>query len=157
MILPFSSSRSSTSLSSNCLYWASLTPRAMFSKSMNIASFRSPFMASILWWGPANGRNSLGVLEASHELRRSGRRAPRPPGPDADRQVARPHLRTHPALRPRALDVPVLRARRTRDDLDVGGIPAVAARDRALGHPLRDPLVEARQRMGRCVGPVDRR
>src|SRR5213078_3374839 len=44
MILPFSSSRSSTSFTSNCLYCASLTPRAMFSKSMNIANFRSPSM-----------------------------------------------------------------------------------------------------------------
>src|ERR1044071_7676007 len=44
MILPFSTSRSSTSLTSNCLYCASLTPRAMFSKSMNIANFRSPSM-----------------------------------------------------------------------------------------------------------------
>jgi hypothetical protein len=30
------------------LYWASLTPRAMFSKSMNSASFRSPFIPTIL-------------------------------------------------------------------------------------------------------------
>src|SRR5713101_9695277 len=44
MILPFSSSRSRTSLSSNCLYCASLTPRAIFSKSMNIANLRSPFI-----------------------------------------------------------------------------------------------------------------
>src|SRR2546429_1097679 len=48
MILPFSSSRSRTSFSSNCLYCASLTPRAMFSKSMNIASFRSPFIHVVL-------------------------------------------------------------------------------------------------------------
>src|SRR5215510_15431300 len=41
MILPFSTSRSSTSLISNCLYCASFTPRTMFSKSMNIASFLS--------------------------------------------------------------------------------------------------------------------
>src|SRR5262245_21968474 len=52
MILPFSTSRSRTSLISNCLYWASLTPRTMFSKSMNIASFRSSLMRSIL---PATG------------------------------------------------------------------------------------------------------
>src|SRR5713101_3834735 len=44
MILPFSSNRSSTSLISKALYCASLTPRAMFSKSMNSASFRSPFI-----------------------------------------------------------------------------------------------------------------
>src|SRR5947199_9063938 len=48
MILPFSRSRSRTSLSSNCLYCASFTPRAMFSKSMNIASFRSPFISAVL-------------------------------------------------------------------------------------------------------------
>src|SRR5882724_5985305 len=48
MILPFSSSCSRTSFSSNCLYCASLTPRAMFSKSMNIASFRSPFIHVVL-------------------------------------------------------------------------------------------------------------
>src|SRR5438552_9256256 len=48
MILPFSSRRSRTSLSSNCLYCASFTPRAMFSKSMNIASFRSPFISAVL-------------------------------------------------------------------------------------------------------------
>src|SRR5262249_19071490 len=48
MILPFSRSRSRTSLSSNCLYCASFTPRAMFSKSMNIASFRSPFIPTVL-------------------------------------------------------------------------------------------------------------
>src|SRR5215471_14443779 len=48
MILPFSRSRSRTSLSSNCLYCASFTPRAMFSKSMNIASFRSPFIPMVL-------------------------------------------------------------------------------------------------------------
>ena len=47
MILPFSSRRSRTSLISNCLYWASLTPRAMFSKSMNMASFRSSLMTEL--------------------------------------------------------------------------------------------------------------
>jgi hypothetical protein len=30
------------------LYCASLTPRAMFSKSMNSASFRSPFIPAVL-------------------------------------------------------------------------------------------------------------
>src|SRR5207247_502171 len=56
MILPFSSNRSSTSLSSNCLYCASLTPRAMFSKSMNIASFRSPFIHVVLRCAGRAGR-----------------------------------------------------------------------------------------------------
>src|SRR6266705_6968112 len=46
MILPFSSNRSRTSLISKALYCASFTPRAMFSKSMNSASFRSPFISS---------------------------------------------------------------------------------------------------------------
>src|SRR5436309_734347 len=48
MILPFSSNRSSTSLISKALYCASLTPRAMFSKSMNSASLRSPFIRDVL-------------------------------------------------------------------------------------------------------------
>src|SRR5439155_621690 len=48
MILPFSSNRSSTSLISKALYCASLTPRAMFSKSMNSASLRSPFIHDVL-------------------------------------------------------------------------------------------------------------
>src|SRR5881397_1790526 len=55
MILPFSRSRSRTSLSSNCLYCASFTPRAMFSKSMNIASFRSPFIPAVLSPGAPRG------------------------------------------------------------------------------------------------------
>src|SRR5437660_1321651 len=74
MILPFSSSRSRTSFSSNCLYCASLTPRAMFSKSMNIASFRSPFIHVVL----SSALLSLGGVGAPPlplYVRRSG-----PPG-----------------------------------------------------------------------------
>src|SRR5688572_19666302 len=54
MILPFSTSRSRTSLISNCLYCASLTPRTMFSKSMNMASFRSSLIRAVLPGGGAD-------------------------------------------------------------------------------------------------------
>src|SRR5438874_3842944 len=162
MILPFSSSRSRTSFSSNCLYCASLTPRAMFSKSMNIASFRSPFIHVVLssallsrGGGPVTASiicPSFGppgqVYDLPHEKARSRRRRPGAARAGEDREVARPHLWPHAALRPGALDVSLLRPRRAPDVVDVAGVPAVAARDRALGYPLRHALVEARQRVG---------
>src|SRR5262245_40699264 len=94
MILPFSSSRSSTSLISNCLYWASLTPRAMFSKSMNSASLRSPFILFlVLTWetpssprppthgAPRKARGALLPLGCSHRgaARRFSLRPPNSP------------------------------------------------------------------------------
>src|SRR5262245_15493395 len=124
MILPFSSRRSRTSLSSNCLYCASLTPRAMFSKSMNIASLRSPFNRSPLLTAPSRGtavsiiwppRDGLAkVYSGQHdeEAERSGRGGARAARPAADREVAGTHLRADAALRPRPLDVPLLRPRR---------------------------------------------
>src|SRR2546423_8616364 len=109
MILPFSSNRSRTSFSSNCLYWASLTPRAMFSKSMNIASFRSPFMQRVLSSGllslhPLYGRRFrvpgrfIIPGEELDEATRRERRAPRAARPDTHGEVARPDLRPHAAV-----------------------------------------------------------
>src|SRR6266446_2564106 len=72
MILPFSSSRSRTSLISKALYCASFTPRAMFSKSMNSASFRSPFIPSC----PFSRRSGPRAGAASPRLY-----GPAPPGP----------------------------------------------------------------------------
>src|SRR5213594_1891686 len=183
MILPFSRSRSRTSLSSNCLYCASLTPRAMFSKSMNIASFRSPFIPSCPFGrrsgrrgraasSPIIRRDSVGarkLLEALYsgtrwERARRGREAAdeadrsrpgrsRPTGTDIDGQVAGPHVRPHAAVRSRPLDVPLLRPGRARRDLDVAGVPEVAAGDGDVRHPLCDALVEAGQRLGGRADP----
>src|SRR5215475_13660456 len=78
MILPFSTRRSRTSLISNCLYWASLTPRTMFSKSMNIASFRSSLIRSVLPGGRIESAPSppiIGAGEGAHQS--SGRRSAR--------------------------------------------------------------------------------
>src|SRR5437867_10476748 len=139
MILPFSSNRSRTSLSSNCLYCASFTPRAMFSKSMNIASFRSPFIRKTVLsrsaiataletphplYVPAGrprermryivigrpGSAPPGALEVTHDAARSLGGDPDPTGADPDHQVARAHLRAHAPFRPAALDLPLLRA-----------------------------------------------
>src|SRR3990172_4965376 len=69
MILPFSTSRSRTSLISKPLYWASLTPRAMFSKSMNRASLRSSLRSSFIRDVPSlsyGGVNSGGEPSTSH-------------------------------------------------------------------------------------------
>ena len=63
MILPFSSSRSRTSLISNCLYYASFTPRAMFSKSMNNANFLSPFIDLYYMVAPTPARIVYELLE----------------------------------------------------------------------------------------------
>src|SRR5256885_1747662 len=71
--------------------------------------------------------------------------------------MARPHLRPHPALRSRALDISMRRPRRASHVVDVGGVTAVAARDGTLRHPLRHPLVEARKRLGGRLGPLHRR
>src|SRR5262245_29308996 len=77
MILPFSTRRSRTSLISNCLYWASLTPRTMFSKSMNIASFRSSLIPPLRVY-------RFGRRGCRFEARQSNgsRQRPRPPVPD---------------------------------------------------------------------------
>src|SRR5712692_10058471 len=121
MILPFSSNRSRTSLISNCLYCASFTPRAMFSKSMNNANFLSPFMDLYYMVAPAPARIALGSLEVpTHEAARSFRGVPGPARADAHLEMARPHLRAHASLRSPALELPLLRARRARDELDVG-------------------------------------
>src|SRR5262244_3507150 len=162
MILPFSSNRSSTSLSSNCLYCASFTPRAMFSKSMNIASFRSPFMPTVL---SPSGR-LYGATPATRKLLRalysgrdgetegrSGARRARSSRPDPHGQVAGPHVRPHAAIRSRALDVSLLRSGRARDDVDLARVSPAAAGHHHLGYPLRHPLVEARQRLGRRPDP----
>src|SRR5687767_14419223 len=121
MILPFSSSRSRTSLTSNCLYWASFTPRAMFSKSMNKANFRSPFMDLYYSGGPSHGTHPLRALEVpTDEAARPFCGGPRSARADAHREMARPHLRAHAGLRSQALELPLLRARRARGELDVG-------------------------------------
>src|SRR5437899_163286 len=143
MILPFSSRRSRTSLSSNCLYCASLTPRAMFSKSMNMASLRSPFITllsgrrlhymSICPGGRASGKVYSEPHGQADRPRAGGSGAARPA---PDREVARAHLRDDAALRPRPLDLPLLRPRRARALVDVGGISGAAAGAGALGHPL---------------------
>src|SRR6266542_3653874 len=162
MILPFSSSRSRTSLISKALYCASFTPRAMFSKSMNSASFRSPFIPSCPFSRrsglararhlhdytarlrparKASGRRciverdgeaalrALEVTEVTDEAGRSRTRRTSPAGTDADGQVAGPHVRPHAAVRSCPLDVPLLRSGRARRDLDVAGVPEVAAGD----------------------------
>src|SRR3989442_3873758 len=139
MILPFSSSRSSTSFSSNCLYWASWTPRAMFSKSMNIASFRSPFIRLDPF---RRGRCGPPEYYKAHG-------DAHPAGPDAHDEMAGPHLRPDTALRPRAVDLPVLRRRRRGRPMDVGGIPRAAASDDHVGRSLRHALVQVRQPLGR--------
>src|SRR5205809_382546 len=172
MILPFSSSRSSTSFSSNCLYCASLTPRAMFSKSMNIASFRSPFIQVVLssallsrgvgWVSTASiicpsfgppGR----VYDLPHEKARSRRGRPGAARPGPDREVARPDIWPHAPLRSQTLDLPLLRPGGAPDVVDVGGVPAPAADHRALRRPLRHALVEARQRVGGRLRALARR
>src|SRR5688572_5302260 len=121
MILPFSSSRSSTSLTSNCLYCASLTPRAMFSKSMNIASFRSPSIDLYYRGEHAHGPHPVRALEAAtHEEARPVRGGSCPARPGVDREMAGSHVRPHPWIRPEALDVPLLRARGARSLLELG-------------------------------------
>src|SRR5918996_3590576 len=180
MILPFSSSRSRTSFSSNCLYCASLTPRAMFSKSMNMASLRSPFKLAPLWWrapgrvpapiicprlgglvkvysGP-RGEDPLGAVEAAtHEESRARRGDARAARAAPDDQVAGAHLRPHAALRSRPVELPLPRAGGARGGVDVGGVPAPAAGDDHLRHPLRDPVVALGQRVGRRARADDRR
>src|SRR3989475_4085111 len=172
MILPFSRSRSRTSLSSNCLYCASLTPRAMFSKSMNIASFRSPFIRVVLssallsggvgWVSPASIIcPSFGppgqVYDLPHEKARSRRGRPGAARPGPDREVARPDVWPHAPLRSQTLDLPLLRPGGAPDVVDVGGVPAPAADHRALRRPLRHALVEARQRVGGRLRALARR
>src|SRR5262249_19569457 len=73
MILPFSRRRSRTSFSSNCLYCASLTPRAMFSKSMNIASFRSPFILGLILSCGDRPRRAPTEVDYTARLRPSAR------------------------------------------------------------------------------------
>src|SRR5438046_640292 len=92
-----------------------------------------------------------------HEKARSRRRRPGAARQGEDREMARPHLRPHPALRSRALDISMRWPRRASHVVDVGGVPAVAARDGTLRHPLRHPLVEARKRLGGRLGPLHRR
>src|SRR5262249_20594020 len=170
MILPFSSSRSRTSFNSNCLYCASLTPRAMFSKSMNIASFRSPFIHVVLSSALLShegasaasiicpGFGAAGqVYDLPHEKARCRRRRPSAARAGADREMAGADLRSHAAFRSRALDVSLLRSGGASDLLDVGRVQGTAARDRSLRHPLRHALVEARQRMGRRLRALHRR
>src|SRR5947207_5234856 len=193
MILPFSSSRSSTSLISKALYCASLTPRAMFSKSMNSASLRSPFIRDVLSCadpfsgegvsqplygarrtrrkasgsrgsasrgvysgGRRHGETTRRALEVTDEATGRGSCRTDPPGANADGEVARPHLRPDAQVRSGALDVPLLRARRARGRVDVGGVPQAPPRHDHLRRPLRDALVEARQRLGRRAHPGDR-
>src|SRR5947207_4120123 len=146
MILPFSSSRSRTSFSSNCLYCASLTPRAMFSKSMNIASFRSPFIHVVLssallsrGGGPVTASiicPSFGppgqVYDLPHEKARSRRRRPGAARAGPDREVARPDVWPHAPLRSQTLGLPLLRPGGAPDVVDVGGVPAPSADHRAL-------------------------
>src|SRR5262252_8588022 len=166
MILPFSRSRSRTSLSSNCLYCASFTPRAMFSKSMNIASFRSPFIPTVLspsgrlYGATPSARKLLRALYSDRDGEtegRSGARGARASRPDPHGQVACPHLRPHAAIRSRALDVSLPRSGGARDVVDLAGVSPAAEGHHHLGHPLRHPLVEARQRLGRRPDPGDPR
>src|SRR5205823_9348313 len=97
------------------------------------------------------------VYDFPHEQARARRRRPGAARPGERREMARPHLRPHPALRSRALDISMRRPRRASHVVDVGGVPAVAARDGTLRHPLRHPLVEARKRLGGRLGPLHRR
>src|SRR5262249_46564735 len=136
MILPFSSRRSSTSLISNCLYWASLTPRAMFSKSMNSASLRSPFMDAsgrLLYVGrPVESQPGAEKVTPSAVIvdrpwpgralarRRSRSDESRSPRSDVDPEVAGAHVRADASVRSPALDLPLLRPGRARGDLHVG-------------------------------------
>src|SRR5438270_11167477 len=115
MILPFSSNRSRTSLSSNCLYCASLTPRAIFSKSMNIANLRSPFILLLsrralsadaahplyVACSPAVGRF---IVRANGQGHRSRGGEPSAAGPAPHGEVAGAHLRHDAALRSGPLD-----------------------------------------------------
>src|SRR6266566_7166435 len=94
------------------------------------------------------------VYDLPHEKARSLRRRPGAPRTGLDREVAGTDLRPHAPLRPRALDLSLLRPRRAADLVDVGRISNVAARDRPLRHPLRHALVEARQRMGGRAGAL---
>src|SRR5205823_9155275 len=55
------------------------------------------------------------------------------------------------------LDLPRLRPGGAPDVVAVGGVPAPAAGDGALRHPLRHALVEARQRLGGCLRALHRR
>src|SRR5947208_7252522 len=159
MILPFSSNRSSTSLISKALYCASLTPRAMFSKSMNSASLRSPFIRDVLscadparpsplyvsvrgrtkrlWWRCIVKPRACPTPGGTHDTRRPRPRRAGPPGPDAHDEMARPHLRPHAPLRTGALDVPVSRTGRACSRLDVDGAPQAPACDMHLRCPLR--------------------
>src|SRR5207249_11915886 len=97
MILPFSSSRSRTSLISNCLYCASFTPRAMFSKSMNNANFLSPFIDLYYMVAPAPAGIVYELLEVpTDEAPLPFRGVPGPPRAGSHREMARPHLRSQP-------------------------------------------------------------
>src|SRR5688572_19391868 len=126
MILPFSRRRSRTSFTSNCLYCASLTPRAMFSKSMKSARFRSPFIRTRYCIVDRDGKTAVGAVEDAHETAGRERRASRATGPDADDEVAGAHVRAHAALRSEAMDVSRVRPGRARAVVLVGGIPAAS-------------------------------
>src|SRR5678816_1020186 len=89
---------------------------------------------------PATSRRSH-----DHEGDVPGARPAHAARPGAHDQVARLDLWAHAALRPRALALPLLRPRRARGDLDVGGDTRAAARRGGLRHPLRDALVTAGQ------------
>src|SRR5439155_261592 len=135
-----------------------------FSKSMNIASFRSPFIQVVLssallsrgvgWVSTASIIcPSFGppgqVYDLPHEKARSRRGRPGAARPGPDREVARPDVWPHAPLRSQTLGLPLLRPGGPPDAVDVGGVPAPAADHRALRRPLRHALVEARQRAAR--------
>ena len=73
-----------------------------------------------------------------------------PARPVQDRQVPGPPLRLGPAHGPGDLGLQGLGRGRLAVHPDLGAVQGPAAQDRPHGHPLRDPLVEARHRPGRA-------
>src|SRR5581483_2276505 len=79
--------------------------------------------SSIIWRSIPSPGQVYDRGGGTDEAARSRRRPPRAPRSDAHREVARAHLWPDTALRCQALDLPLLRAGRARDDVDVDGVP----------------------------------
>src|SRR5918994_1740014 len=67
-------------------------------------------------------------------------------------RLSGPHRRADPACRHRLLAVPHRRHGGRRTALGLGRVPRPAVRGRALRHPLRDQVVEARHELPRRLG-----
>ena len=78
--------------------------------------------------------------------RRRGR--PHPARPVSDREVPGAPLRLRPQDRPRDVGLQGLRPRRLAVHADLGPVQGPAAQDGRDGHPLRDPLDQARHDLG---------